>query len=273
MALSGVPGAPRPLDLAAMEERLRRFDAEREATNTYLRSHFPDLADLLKEGAAPPQVAGLRTKNTDQAASVQRLNGLPQEDKYEGVPPNYHLRQDAMHRALAEGCEGTDGAELPAVGRPVHRKLRSLADALEEANSEADKNVRSMLAEGFAENDLIDHLRDAGAKASATNFERKFQDKEHQYQTQKNESRYLAERDALNGAVEKRDAEERLKRDDDLRRDREQADRARRDAEDASQRRRELDAANTRRDQERRDAEYRDQQRRLEEDRLRSGRD
>jgi hypothetical protein len=270
MALSGVPGAPRPLDLAAMEERLRRFDAEREATNTYLKSHFPDLADLLKEGAAPPQVAGLRTTKEDGAAPVQQPVGLPQEDKYEGVPRNYHLRQDAMHRALAEGSEG---CELPAVGRPAQRKLRSLADALEEANSAADKNVMSMLAEGFAENDLIDHLRDAGAKASATSFERKFQDTEHLFQTQKNESRYLAERDALNAAVEKRDAEERLKRDDDLRRDREQADRARRDAEDASQRRRELDAANTRRDQERRDAEYRDQQRRLEEDRLRSGRD
>lgn len=270
MALSGVPGAPRPLDLAAMEERLRRFDAEREATNTYLKAHFPDVAELLKEGAAPPQVAGLRTSKAEGEAPVQQPTGLPQEDKYEGVPRNYHLRQDAMHRALAEGSEG---CELPAVGRPAQRKLRSLSEALEEANAAADRNVFSLLAEGFAENDLIDHLRDAGAKASAQSFERKFQDTEHLFQTQKNESRYLAERDALNAAVEKRDAEERLRRDDDLRRDREQADRARRDAEDAAQRRRELDAANQRRDQERRDAEYRDQQRRLEEDRLRRDRD
>lgn len=291
----GIPGLPRsapPLDLAAMEERLKRFDAEREATNTWLKANFPELAEVLK-APPPPLVPAAEGKGkTSGAGSL----GAPTEDVYERVPNGYHQRGDAMQRALAnEDCDVSGG--IPAVGRPssqprghkvggedkergggVHggggpqRKLRSFAEALEQ-EGERDKKILDMMADGFAENDLIDHLRDASAKASATSFERGFQDREHMYQYERDNQRRAVDRQIQEEAQRQKDDLARTRADDEARRARDDADRQRRDVEDASRRQRELDAANARRDAERRDQEYRDQQRRLEEDRLRADRD
>lgn len=268
MAVSGVPSSAPPLDLAAMEERLKRFDQEREATNQWLKSNFPEVSDLLKPGAVG------KAKGKDDAEKVpEGVAALSSEDRYEGVQRNYHLRQDAMQRALEEGSQGCgpEHGGFPAVGRP--RPGKSFAEAVEDMNAKHDQAVRDLMAEGFAENDLVDYMRDSAAKAQAKSFERGYQDREQLYQFERDNERRSLDRTIDEEAQRQRADLDRQRRDDDVRRDREEADRRRRDLEDADRRRRDLDAANARRDAERRDQEARDAQRRAEEDRLRADRD
>lgn len=296
MGISGLPKAPPPppLDLAAMEERLKRFDAEREATNTWLKSTFPDLGDLLKPLPASSPVPGAGPAGGK--SEPPPATGLPADDVYERVPHGYHMRGDAIQRGLDNvGCDVTAEGGIPPVGRPGSgsrkgaveegesaakaegrggpgRKLRSFADALEE-HKDRDKEILGLMNEGFAENDLIDFMRDSAAKAGVKAYERGYLDREQLYQFERDNTKRDLERSIQAEAARQKDDLERQRRDDDQRRLREDADRARRDAEEASARRRDADAQNARRDAERRDAEYRDQQRRIDDDRIRADRE
>jgi len=258
--VSKPPAALAP-DLAAIEERLKRFDAERDATNAFLKASFPDITIGPVPGSTPPG----KDPGTPHPHGPK---GHVAKDVYEKPDPN---RPDATAKA-----GGTQGEDVPAVGRPHPHggaRKRTLAEAIAEMSKPIELTSTALLNEGFAVNDLIDHMRDSGAKADIKSFERLFAEKEFFFERERDMTNVDRERLIEQEQLRLKDDVERQRKDDDARRMREDQDRQRRDIEDISRGSRDTDTQ--RRDADRRrEQDDRDRQLRLDDEaRLRADRD